>query len=194
MRFTTILCTIALLGFVACGGGSIATTPDPAPLELETSVPSPTPNPSFTLPAHSPTRMPSQTPVPTRPPVTSGSLQWQNCLRQALGEALFNTLSQGARPSQEDINLMRPCRTFAPEHGRGSPSGGEPKITLPPPVPTPSAETKLYQGFWEPGLKSSLAGELEHLKSLGVNTMSFVPSHRPLPDGTFSTRPIISNL
>ena len=59
---------------------------------------------------------------------------------------------------------------------------------LPPPVPTPAVETKRYLGFWEPGLKDSIAGELEHLKKLGVNTMSFVPSRRALPDGTFSSR------
>jgi len=59
---------------------------------------------------------------------------------------------------------------------------------VPPPVPTPAVETKRYLGFWEPGLKDSIAGELEHLKKLGVNTMSFVPSRRALPDGTFSSR------
>jgi hypothetical protein len=37
MRIAKILCTIALLGLVACGGGSKATTPDPAPPGLETS-------------------------------------------------------------------------------------------------------------------------------------------------------------
>ena len=55
-------------------------------------------------------------------------------------------------------------------------------------MPTPAVETKRYQGFWEPGLKDSIVGELEHLKSLGVNTMSFVPSRSPLPDGTFRTK------
>ena len=207
MRFTTILCTIALLGLVACGKGSAATTPDPVPLELEPPVPSqtalitstpaptpaqsPTPIPSSPFKsAPSPTRMPSQTPVPTRPPVTYGSPEWQNCLRQALGEAVFNTLAQGARPSQDELNLMRPCRRF---NLGGGENRGRPPADLtpipPPPVPTPSVETSLYQGFWEPGLKGSIAGELEHLKGLGVNTMSVVPSYRPLPDGTFSTRP-----
>ena len=71
---------------------------------------------------------------------------------------------------------------------RGNQSVAEPTLSLQPPVPTPAFEANQYRGFWEPGLKDPIAGELGHLKGLGVNTMSFVPSSRPLPDGTFSTK------
>lgn len=98
---------------------------------------------------------------------------------------MFNTLAEGGRPNREQLSLRRPCRRF--DTGGGGPTA-EPAPTLAPPVPTPAFEATQYQGFWEPGLQSSIAGELDHLKSLGVNTMSFVPSGRPLPDGTISIR------
>ena len=71
---------------------------------------------------------------------------------------------------------------------RGGRSGAEPTYILPPPVPTPPFEARRYQGFWEPG-NTGYSSDLEHLESLGVNTMSFGPSYSPLPDGTYSTRP-----
>ena len=42
-------------------------------------------------------------------PFISGSLELKNCLRQALGEKLFNTIAMERRPTQEEDNLMEPC-------------------------------------------------------------------------------------
>ena len=168
MRITTILCTIALLGLVASGGGSKATTPDPAPPGLETS--------TITLSG-------------------SDSDGNQEATREKIS-VQTDTDQDGLSDEFEDSIGLDPTNSsdaFNDEDGDGAVTVDE-LLTFhtepeQAPVPTPAVEKRLYLGFWEPGLNGSIAGELEHLKSLGVNTMSVVPSYRPLPDGTFSTRP-----
>ena len=187
MRFNTILCAVALVGFVACGGGSVATTPEPEPSELETATPSPaillpststptnlitstinpitlfastpstipiqlpTPIPSATFESEgSPTRIPSRTPVPN-----SGHFRIHRVAELSspgAGRGIVQHTGPRRAPEPRRSYTVRPCRRFDQTSGgnEGSPSAG-PTPTRLPPVPTPSFEAKLYQGFWEPG-------------------------------------------
>ena len=74
MRFNTVLCAIALLGFVACGGGSV----DAMPTELETSIPSP---PTVITSTTSPTSAITSTsmPIPTQSPTSIPSPTFEPC-------------------------------------------------------------------------------------------------------------------
>ena len=55
----------------------------------------------------------------------------RNCVREVLGEARFSALREGARPSQEELELMKPCERSGRERGgrdsraRGNRSGAE---------------------------------------------------------------------
>jgi len=49
---------------------------------------------------------------------------------------MFNTLAQGGRPNQEQLNLIRPCRSFGPGGYRpGSGKPGSPSAAVPSPAP-----------------------------------------------------------
>ena len=100
-------------------GANPETSLTPVPLAIVQSR-NPAANALLSTPAsaNSPVTVPTDAP---RPPVTSGSLQWQDCLRQELGDAMFNTLTQEGQPNREQLDLIRPCRMF--DSGAGGPGG-----------------------------------------------------------------------
>lgn len=194
MKKRGFIITIIAIGlvFAACGGPDL--TPTIAPTDIpKTKVPAQVATPTSAAPfATSPAPpAPAETArIPTLTPASPTQvLPTFHPTPTLLVATPLPTPTPTASPTVGPTSTPTVIPTGTPIHIRRKP-GRQPAPTaaLPRPAPTPAFEAKQYQGFWEPGLKSSIAGELEHLKSLGVNTMSFVPSRSPLPDGTFRTK------
>ena len=106
-------------------------------------------------PAAQETTEPATGPQPGGPqdeglnPFTAGSPELLDCLRQALGEELFNTFADmqiRREPTQEEMNLMGPCMMQNGQEfgsGGGGPGEGGPSGSEPTPAPTPTTAPTL---------------------------------------------------